>query len=166
MSDYMKKFLGIVTSSVIVVMVLCIIYPKAMEKDGTKAKSIVGSIDIAELSKEIKETSNKLVKEVKEEINPKSLGVFKITVYDSCEKCSGSWGTQLARPCDGSHSAIANHTVAVDPEVIPYGTVLIIDGQEYVAEDCGGAVKGNVIDVYVEDCSNSFGLKYSEVFIK
>lgn len=77
----------------------------------------------------------------------------------------GEWGTQLARPCSDGHSAIPNHTVAVDPSVIPYGTVLLIDGITYVAEDCGGAVKGNVIDVYVEDCRNSFGLKYCEVFI-
>lgn len=94
-----------------------------------------------------------------------SLGEFKITVYDACEYCSSEWGTQLARPCSDGHSAIENHTVAVDPEVIPYGTRLLIDGIEYVAEDCGGAVKGNVIDVYVEDCENSFGRKFSEVFI-
>ena len=25
----------------------------------------------------------------------------------------------------------------------------MIDGIEYLAEDCGGAVKGNVIDIYV-----------------
>lgn len=94
-----------------------------------------------------------------------SLGEFKITVYDACEYCSGNWGTQLARPCSGGHNAIENHTVAVDPDVIPYGTRLLIDGIEYVAEDCGDAVKGNVIDVYVEDCKNSFGRKFSEVFI-
>lgn len=95
-----------------------------------------------------------------------SLGVFKITVYCSCEECSGEWGTLLSRPCDGSHRAIEGHTVAVDPTVIPYGTVLLIDGIEYVAEDCGGLVKGNVIDVYVDNCKNSFGLKYSEVFAR
>lgn len=102
---------------------------------------------------------------VKSEVNLVSLGEFKITVYDACEYCSGKWGTQLARPCSDGHNAIENHTVAVDPEIIPYGTKLLIDGIEYVAEDCGGAVKGNVIDVYVEDCENSFGRKYSEVFI-
>ena len=102
---------------------------------------------------------------VKSEVNLVSLGEFKITVYDACGYCSGEWSTQLARPCSNGHSAIENHTVAVDPEIIPYGTKLLIDGIEYVAEDCGGAVKGNVIDVYVEDCENSFGRKYSEVFI-
>ena len=99
-------------------------------------------------------------------VNLTSLGEFKITVYDACVECSDNWGTQLARPCSDGHSARVNHTVAVDPKVIPYGTKLLIDGVEYVAEDCGGAVRGNIIDVYVEDCKNSFGRKYSEVFIK
>lgn len=47
--------------------------------------------------------------------------------------------------------------VAVDPTVIPYGTKMFIcsaDGS-YVygyaqAEDCGGAVKGNIVDLYMD----------------
>ncbi len=42
----------------------------------------------------------------------------------------------------------------------------MINGQEYVAEDVGGAVKGNVIDIWVEVPENSFGVKYAEVYIK
>lgn len=40
--------------------------------------------------------------------------------------------------------------VAVDPEVIPLGSTVIIDGQEYLAADTGGAIKGNRIDIAVE----------------
>lgn len=128
-----------------------------------RVAAVESNVNINPSYEEFKDTD--IEKEVvKSEVNLVSLGEFKITVYDACENCSGEWSTMLARPCSDGHSAIPNHTVAVDPSVIPYGTVLLIDRITYVAEDCGGAVKGNVIDVYVEDCRNSFGSKYSEVF--
>lgn len=39
--------------------------------------------------------------------------------------------------------------VAVDPEVIPLGSTVIIDGQAYLAADTGGAVRGNHVDICV-----------------
>ena len=33
--------------------------------------------------------------------------------------------------------------------MIPYGSKVVIDGQVYIAEDCGGAIKNNRIDIYV-----------------
>lgn len=57
----------------------------------------------------------------------------------------------------------ANRTVAVDPNVIPLHSQLLIDGQIYIAEDVGSAVKGNVIDIYVENpCQERF---FTEVYI-
>lgn len=61
--------------------------------------------------------------------------------------------------------AKVNHTVAVDPDVIPLDSILLIDDVVYTAEDVGGAVKGRVIDVWVGQQENSFGRKYSEVYI-
>lgn len=49
-------------------------------------------------------------------------------------------------------------TVAVDPRVIPLGSKLYIDGYGYaVAEDTGGAVKNNIVDVFLntrQECIN------------
>lgn len=57
--------------------------------------------------------------------------------------------------------------MAVDPDVIPYGTVVEIDGYEYVAEDCGEAVKGNHIDILCasHELAECFGVQYAEVFV-
>lgn len=65
-----------------------------------------------------------------------------------------------------STGAIAKEgkTIAVDPAVIPYGSVVKINGNEYVAEDCGGAIKGNKIDIFVEKPKHQ---KYTvEIYIK
>lgn len=74
----------------------------------------------------------------------------------------------IAKPCDGVHEAIENHTVGVDPDVIPYGAHILIDGIEYIAEDTGNLVEGNVIDVYVEHHDDALkrGVEYKEIFIR
>lgn len=40
--------------------------------------------------------------------------------------------------------------VAVDPNVIPLGSTVLIDGQEYRAEDTGGAITGMRVDICVQ----------------
>lgn len=57
--------------------------------------------------------------------------------------------------------------VAVDPEVIPLGSTVIIDGQEYLAADTGGAIKGNHVDIAVPTHQEALelGTKTAEVWI-
>lgn len=66
------------------------------------------------------------------------------TAYCACAECCGKTDGITAT----GTKATAGRTLAVDPNVIPYGTQIIIDGNTYIAEDCGGAVKGNDVDIY------------------
>ena len=75
-----------------------------------------------------------------------ALGEYIITHYCPCEKCCGKTDAITAT----GTVATADRTIAVDPSVIPYGTEVIIDGKTYVAEDCGGAIKGNRIDIFCD----------------
>jgi 3D (Asp-Asp-Asp) domain-containing protein len=59
--------------------------------------------------------------------------------------------------------------VAVDPRVIPFGSRLMIEGFDtvFVAEDTGGAVRGNHIDVYFPDRADAvrFGVQTRTVTV-
>ena len=66
------------------------------------------------------------------------------TAYCPCKKCCGKTDGITAT----GTQATAGRTIAVDPSIIPYGTEVIINGNTYVAEDCGGAVKGKDIDIF------------------
>lgn len=121
--------------------------------------------------KAVTPTSGKIREKESVQAKYKSLGVFKLTAYCSCSECCGIWAE--CRPNGVVYGASGeelapNHSVAVDTSVIPYGTVLLINGIEYVAQDCGGGVIGNHIDIYFDDHEEAviFGEQYAEVFIE
>lgn len=72
-----------------------------------------------------------------------------VTAYCNCEKCCGeyAWKHTTSTGVETTEGI----TIAVDPEVIPYGSIVELDGHFYIAEDCGGAIDGVEIDVYIED---------------
>lgn len=76
----------------------------------------------------------------------KSLGTFVITAYCTCRVCCGvySGGNRTA----SGTVPTSNRTIAVDTNVIPFRTRVVINGQIYVAEDRGGAIKGKRIDMF------------------
>lgn len=57
--------------------------------------------------------------------------------------------------------------VAVDPEVIPLGSTVIIDGQAYLAADTGEAVRGNHVDIAVDTHQEALelGTRTAEVWV-
>ena len=74
------------------------------------------------------------------------------------ENNSGSYTTQMqatAYTATGNRTATGTvpkkGTIAVDPDVIPLGTELYVEGYgNGIAEDTGSAVKGNIIDLYMD----------------
>lgn len=76
------------------------------------------------------------------------IGEFEITGYCPCASCCGKWANGITST---GVQATHNHTIAVDPKVIPYSTWVRIEGVPGVtfrAEDCGGAIKNYRIDRY------------------
>ncbi len=59
-------------------------------------------------------------------------------------------------------------TIAVDPSVIPLGSEVYFDGEIYIAEDIGGAIKGNTIDLFygTEQESIDYGVQFHSVFVR
>lgn len=91
----------------------------------------------------------------------KPIGSFEITAYSYHEGNGENYETASQR------TPVPYQTVAVDPDVIPLGTRLYIEGiGEVRADDTGGAVKGRVIDYHVGyDETDSFGRKHRQVYI-
>lgn len=58
-------------------------------------------------------------------------------------------------------------TIAVDPSVIPYGTKIYIPefDKVFVAEDCGSAIKGNRIDIYMQDYDTCMEWGFKDITI-
>jgi 3D (Asp-Asp-Asp) domain-containing protein len=72
----------------------------------------------------------------------------------------------------GNHTATgtypkANHTIAVDPDVIPLGSQVMIGGQAYIAEDTGGLIKGYAIDIFMDSPSEAikWGRKELDILV-
>lgn len=101
---------------------------------------------IDDINKKIKESEN----------SKKYLGDFTLVAYYQGNKTST--GTKPT----------ANRTIAVDPRVIPYGSKVYIEGYgTYIAEDCGGGIKGNMIDIYMNTYNEcvQFGRRKAKVYI-
>lgn len=91
---------------------------------------------------------------------PTTTTTFKVTAYCPCIKCCGKTDGITAT----GTLATAGRTIAVDPTVIPYGSEVILNGHTYIAEDCGGAIKGNKIDMFFNTHQEAlnWGVKYIE----
>lgn len=97
------------------------------------------------------------------------LGEFRLTAYCPCMKCCGKTDGITAT----GTLAAEGRTIAVDPRVIPYGstvTLYFADGtvHTYTAEDCGGAIRENHIDVFFDshEAARAFGVQSAMVYVE
>ena len=90
------------------------------------------------------------------------MGTFKTTGYCNCRKCAGRWAG--GKTASGVYP-VEGETIAVDRSVIPLGSMVMVDGHIYWAQDTG--VRGKHIDVYYDSHSVawSHGVKRQHVFV-
>ena len=117
------------------------------------------------------------VKELKSEIADLSLDIslmlppcmkvdeFIATAYEPSELSCGRWAKYgLTRT--GTRPGYLR-TAAVDPEVIPLGSLFFVSGLGwFLAEDTGGAIRGKRIDIFFNSIkeAKAFGVKRVTVY--
>lgn len=86
-----------------------------------------------------------------------------LTAYCPCTYCCGEWADGITAT---GVKAQANHTIAVDPDVIPLGSWVLIGEDWYRAEDTG-AFCGNIIDIYFDshEEAKDFGRRTAVVYV-
>lgn len=76
-----------------------------------------------------------------------SLGEYTIDYYCSCETCRA----KASKVKTTGTPVIEGQTIAVNPDEIPYGTKVIIDGHVFTAEDYDTSGEEKHISIYVND---------------
>jgi 3D (Asp-Asp-Asp) domain-containing protein len=90
--------------------------------------------------------------------------VAKVTAY-----ADGIGGVPVgARTYSGTKTRWG--VVAVDPKIIPIGSTLTIDGYEgvtFVAEDVGGGIRGEALDIWLPDSKDArtYGTQYRRITV-
>ena len=119
------------------------------------------------VTQKLTRTTTEVVITTESDTIPKSLGTFKITVYTP-QSDSGKWGYATASGVRAQHLT----TCAVDPNVIPLGSTIKVNGMTLRAVDTGSMVKGKVIDIFYDGTTDEalnwisdFGTKHTVTLI-
>ncbi|MDD7764254.1 MAG: 3D domain-containing protein [Peptoniphilaceae bacterium] len=144
---------------------------KVSEEVSVKSDEVL--VDGKVVSKEQieKEKEKSKVQEEKQELpstnasvdfNYKEVKTMVATAYSADPSENGGYSTTKLG------TKLRYGVIAVDPSVIPLGTKVYVEGYGYaIAEDTGGAIKGNKIDVCIpnKDQVFQFGVKKVKVYI-
>ena len=146
------------------------------KKETTKKTTSRGSSSRKPFSEGFEETAPGVITTAEGEVLEYTEVIqVEATAYCACYKCCGKYPSNKYYGITKTGTRAKVGTIAVDPKVIPMGTEMYIEGlygaKNYgtgKAEDIGGAIKGNRIDVYFENHNDAleFGIQYAEVFVK
>ena len=88
-----------------------------------------------------------LQRESAEKAGYRQEAAFTVTAYCPCEKCCGAYANGYTAT---GAKATQGVTIAADPDVLPMGTEIELDGHTYTVQDTGGAIAGNRLDLYFD----------------
>jgi len=101
------------------------------------------------------------------------------TSSNNTAEAAGRWMSVEATAYSRNQESLSNFTfmgidlrensrvIAVDPNVIPLGSKIFVPGYgEYIAGDTGGAIKGNRIDLHMEDLDAAWQFGRRQIDIK
>lgn len=147
-------------------------------KNGTKELVYEGVYEDGQLVRKIL-IQEKITKKAKDKVIKK--GTKEKEKMKSTSKKSSSLKSSLGKKMVVSATAYSGDgitstgtvpkwgTIAVDPSIIPYGTKVYIPqfGKYFIAEDCGGGIKGNKIDIFMnsESQCDNWGKRSIDIYI-
>jgi len=103
---------------------------------------------------------------VQEEPEPEQITVIATAYVSDCQGCIGitKGGTDVRNTI---YHDSGYRIIATDPDIIPLGSLVEINGQKFIADDIGSAIKGHRIDILMESESEAleFGIKEMDVTI-
>ncbi len=128
---------------------------RKLERQAVKLQDKQEQIDLLEV---ILEHQNEPQQQEEQEDN--LIGEFEITYYTAGFESAGKNPGDEAYGITASGTTVKEgQTIAADWNVLPAGSTVYIEGVgERVVEDTGGLIKGNTIDVYVEDVEEALEL--------
>ena len=140
MKEVVLKSLKHNTITTVILAIVCV---------GLVTLSIVQNIQYNKMLKQQTEKYTELMIEQQPDIQDfpnRKLGRFTLSWYSPKEL--GKTSPSQLRTSTGT-TPKEGRTIAVDPKVIPYGSIVYIqDYGYYITEDCGGDIKSNRIDVF------------------
>jgi len=159
MKEVMLKSLKHNTITTVILAVVCA---------GLVGLSIVQNVQFRKMLDKQTEKYTEMMIEAQPDIQDfpnRKLGRFTLSWYSPKEL--GKTSPSQLRTSTGT-TPKEGRTIAVDPKVIPYGSIVYIqDYGYYIAEDCGGDIKSNRIDVFTASHENAIqqGKKVANVWI-